>query len=121
MNFVEILVSFVILSFILVGIHTMQFVALKQTKATYYFNVAINQANVLRERLKNTNDLPLILINWNKQNQDVLPNGRGLITHYPDFSMISICWGRQSASCNTCSKNTIGLSGCYILKNPRQE
>lgn len=123
MNLIELLISLSILSFMLLGVSSMQIVALQKTKSVYYFNTAINQVDVLNERLKNLKNLQYIenininkiLISWNKQNQEVLPNGKGVLSGHAPFYIITIFWGKHKTEAK-CLENKIGLSGCYVLK-----
>ncbi|SRR5579883_1256468 len=115
-SLIEILVSLLILSLMLLGFDAMQLAALQKAKAAYYFSVATQQLEVMSERLRalgegNTEDL---LQAWNQQNQTVLPQGRGTLSGgYPDFTL-AIFWGAVTES--QCTKNTIGQSGCLFRK-----
>jgi hypothetical protein len=120
MNLIELLVSLAILSFMLLGVNGMQMMALRETKSAYYFNMAISQIDVLNERLKNLKNseninINNILISWNKQNQEVLPNGKGVLRGHAPLYTIIIFWGKQTEKMS-CPENRMGLSGCYALK-----
>ncbi|TAK78793.1 MAG: hypothetical protein EPO11_00920 [Gammaproteobacteria bacterium] len=111
-NLIEILVSLLILSLMLLGFDAMQVTALQKAKAAYYFSVATQQLDVMTERLRalgdgNNNDA---LQAWNQQNQQVLPQGWGTIQD----NVVSIFWGQMTEQ--QCSKNTVGQSGCLSIK-----
>lgn len=114
-SLIETLISLFILSLLLLGFDAMQITALKEAKSAYYYSVATQQLNVMTERLRalsknNYNDQFTI---WNQQNQEVLPQGKGLITgYYPDFNL-AIFWG--NGVLQECIKNKIGQSGCLHL------
>jgi hypothetical protein len=113
MNLIEVLMSVFILSCMLIGIDAMQISALREAKSAYYFDVAIQQMQVITERLNviRNGRIEQTLIAWNQQNGQVLPNGRGIVRgNYPLFD-ISIFWGKPS-HLDTCKNIKIGSSGC---------
>ena len=111
-SLIEVLISLIILSILLLGFDAMQMVTLREAKAAYYFSVATEQLNSMLARLEafhGRNDADQ-LAEWNKQNQDVLPQGRGIMHGiYPDF-VLDIFWGDLHVS--ECNENKIGQSGC---------
>lgn len=114
----EVLVSFFILSCVLLGMNAMQIIAIRKTQTAYYATVAIQQMDVIWQKLqllKNSN-IEATIDAWNDQNQQALPNGRGTIRGSYPFYNIAIYWGKNSIPL-TCSKNKIGLSGCLALSN----
>ena len=81
-SLIEILISLFIISIMLFGLDAMQLTALREVKAAYYVTVATEQITSMRERLivaRNKNITPQIVI-WNKQNNEILPHGRGAVT-----------------------------------------
>lgn len=110
-SLIEILISLMLMAVILLGIDAMQVVSLQQCKANYYFAVAEQQINVMNERialLKNDEPDEFALI-WNKQNQEVLPQGRGIVKSHPD-SGLSIYWGNVNEQ--NCKTSKSGTEGC---------
>jgi len=110
-SLIEILISIIILSILLLGVDAMQITTLQKAKTNYYFAVAIQQLDILKERLKlQKKDVSLLLEEWNKQNQVVLPQGRGVIEgDFPQYEL-TIFWGSKNAS--ECKKNKIAKIGC---------
>lgn len=116
-SLIEILVSLFILSLVLLGLDAMQLTALKETKAAYYFSVAAQQLNNVIERLQALNgadDYEQLAV-WNKENQDVLPQGRGVIHNNEgnERNEVSIYWGTMTEQ--ACHENKIGQSGCLRI------
>src|SRR5207253_11148603 len=87
---IEILISLLLISLLLLGVDVMQIVSLRQTQANYYVTVAEQQMNNMLERL--TINPHADLETWNKQNREVLPEGRGVINH----DELAIYWGNIS-------------------------
>lgn len=111
-SLIEILISLFIISIMLFGLDAMQLIALREVKAAYYVTVATEQITSMRERLivaRNKNITRQIVI-WNKQNNEILPHGRGAVTGEYPYYEISIYWGNYLKQ--ACSKNTVGQSGC---------
>ncbi len=117
MNFIEVLVSMVILSLMLLGLDALQLTTLKEAKANYYLSTAIFQLENLANRLKimDESDWDNQLIEWNQENQLVLPQGRGTLKKTDTTTEISIFWGESSLQ--ACDHNTTGSSGCLKLED----
>ena len=115
LSLIEILVSLVLLSILLLAIDATQLFALQTTKSAYYFSVAIQQLHVIAARLtmvKGQSTETQLSI-WNQQNRDVLPQGYGIIKGtYPTYQAI-IFWGKHSS--NTCHSHIVGQSGCLQM------
>lgn len=95
---IEVLISLLILSFILLGFNAMQLHALRENRNAYYFSVAQNQINSLLERSYAQELSSQQIATWNLQNQKSLPNGTGRISgHYPSYQ-ITIFWGHNPKS-----------------------
>lgn len=112
MNFIEIIVSLFIFSFLLLGIDALQINSLHKTEGIYYFSTAVEQIDAMVERLESTRgiDQREQIEYWNKQNQKLLPQGRGEVTgSYPNY-FLNLYWG--SSSKQECIQNVIGKSGC---------
>ena len=107
-TFIEILVSLVIVSLILLGLDAMQLTALRETKISYYYAEATQQLHVMQERLlaPHHSDPTDAIQQWNQQNAAILPRGRGSVRE----GVISVFWG--DAAVDDCHVNKIGLSGC---------
>lgn len=107
----EILISMILLAIVLLGIDAMQITSLQKAKVNYYFAVANQQVDIMIERLTLENNInEAWLTTWNKQNQEVLPQGKGIISgNYPHYE-VSIFWGIWNEG--SCKKNTIAQNGC---------
>lgn len=110
---IEILVSLFILSLFLLGLDAMQITALREARAAYFFSVASQQLNVMAERLAvlpDQSNLEEEIARWNKQNQAVLPLGRGQPIGHDSHSVLQITWGKRDIT--ECKHNHINQSGC---------
>ena len=79
----EALVSIFILSIILIGFDSAEIGAFRNSRDAYYFSVAVNQVNAMRERLQvfeGHSGLEQQIELWNAQNATVLPQGKGEVT-----------------------------------------
>ncbi len=94
---IEILISFTILSLMLLGLDAMQITSLHSAKSAYYYSVAEQQLHIMARQLQviDDNDKQTALAKWNAQNQIVLPNGRGMISGYAPHYRLSIHWGQK--------------------------
>jgi len=113
-SLIEVLISFLILSAMLLGLDALQVTALRETKNAYYFSVAAQQLNNMVERFATFGDKQLDeqLAGWNQQNQAVLPQGRGRLEWGP-HTVLTIYWGR--ADQQRCDKNKTGMAGCLHI------
>ncbi len=116
-SLIEVLISLMLLSLMLFGMDAMELMAVRDNRATYFFNVASNQAQDMAERLRVfafAEDFRHSVAEWNQENQEVLPQGRGIITGaYPAYQ-ITIFWGDEKpAQCQTIQ---LGPSGCLTEK-----
>lgn len=111
-TFIEILISILMLSILLLGLDGMQIYSLRQTKASYYFAVAIQQLTNMQERLQavESEKWQEQIAYWNEENKRVLPQGRGMVLS----NAIVIFWGNVAN--NACEKNKIGASGCAHIQ-----
>ena len=112
LSLIELLVSMLILSILLLSIDAMQLRVMHEVQSSYYFGVAAQQINNMIEHLHSSNEAnPQSQINiWNQQNQQLLPQGSGEVRgSYPWFD-IRIYWGKRNS--DACEKMTIGKSGC---------
>src|SRR5260221_10086330 len=90
-GFIEILVSLSLISLLLLGLDALEWTSLHEMKSAYYFAVAKQQIQVITERLhafKSSENLESKIIIWNRQNQAVLPHGKGRVTgSYPHYDI----------------------------------
>lgn len=114
-SFIEITISMVLLSIILLGFDGMQIIALREAKSAYYYTVAMQQLHTMLDQLEisDGNDMPQSLLLWNKQNREVLPDGYGVMCHANNHRTLAIFWG--GATEQGCHGNHIGQSGCIHL------
>jgi prepilin-type N-terminal cleavage/methylation domain-containing protein len=98
-SFVEVLVALLLLS---VGmLHFMQ----QQTKLksslqhTYFKSVALQQALSLLDRWEANSNKTDQLVEWNDENKELLPGGRGECRFDGNRVSISICWKLRSDQC----------------------
>lgn len=100
-SLIEILISLLLVSILLLGIDAAQIASIQFASANYYFAVASQQMSNMNERLKN-NDTQ----NWDKENQEVLPQGHGVARG----DEVAIFWGNKNEE--NCKKNKVGMEGC---------
>lgn len=105
---IEILVSLVLLSLMLLGLDAMQLTALREAKVSLYYAEASQQLHLMQEKLTalHLSDPADAINRWNQQNAAVLPHGRGVAQN----GVISVFWGDMNL--DRCEHNKIGLSGC---------
>src|SRR5690242_4208553 len=93
-TFIEVIVSLLLLSLILLGFNAMQLQALRETQSAYDYSVAALQLNAMTERLRALDKwagLQEQINIWNLQNKQVLPQGKGEVMGHT----IKITWGRN--------------------------
>lgn len=97
----------------LLGLDAIQLVSLREANAAYYFRVAVEEGDAIKQRLKfiSKDDLQAEIADWSRSIQAVLPGGKGIIKD--DKSEIKIIWGGVSAE--ECKENKIGVSGCVLF------
>ncbi|MDX1900840.1 MAG: prepilin-type N-terminal cleavage/methylation domain-containing protein [Gammaproteobacteria bacterium] len=111
-TFLEILVSLFLLSIALFGLDVIHLRTLRDTQSAWYFSLATLQLNNLSEQLHamhSESELAAIIQEWNMQNQNVLPKGRGSVVKNSATYQVTIAWGNDSAPC---THNHIDISGC---------
>jgi prepilin-type N-terminal cleavage/methylation domain-containing protein len=116
-SLIEVLMSLALLSLALLGVDAMEIQSLHENRNTYFFNVAINQFQSMRDRLhvlnKNSH-LDDAVSKWQNENKIVLPQGYGqVIGSYPDY-VVTLFWGE--ASHTECQKMTVSNAGCLSEK-----
>lgn len=111
-TFIEILISMLILSILLLGLDGMQIYSLRETKSSYYFAIAMQQVMNMQERLLTfqSEKWQEQIAYWNEENKQVLPQGRGVLLS----NGIAIFWGNTTNK--ECQQNKIGTSGCLHIQ-----
>ncbi len=115
-SLIEVLISLLLISLILLGLDGMQLYSWKLTKTAYFYNVATNQLNNVMERLtvvQTADGFMQQVSAWNIENKAVLPMGYGTVTGaFPNY-ITTIYWGTQK---HNCIKNHVGEAGCLREK-----
>lgn len=115
-SLIEVLISLLLISLILFALDGEQIYSLKEIKIAYFASLATNQINNAIERLtaiKMNDGFVEQYMQWNLENQQLLPSGSGTITGvFPNY-LITVYWGNVS---HHCSKQIIGTSGCIRKK-----
>lgn len=95
-SLIEVLISLLILSLILLGFDAMEIDALRENRNAYYFSVAENQLNSIAQRIQaHPQDITKQLMIWNQQNQQILPQGKGNVSGlFPNY-IVTIFWGEK--------------------------
>lgn len=94
-SLIEVLISLLLLSLILLGFDAAEIYSLRKTCEAYHISVAVNQLSAMSERLRalgNNAGLEQQIFLWNEENQQLLPNGRGIVSL---SSEIKITWGKN--------------------------
>lgn len=116
---IEILMSFLIASISLLGVDATLIISLQRAKSGFYFSIAVEQLNVMTERMEVLKRFSSVRAfnEWNKQNEEVLPGGRGTLQNEGSSQVLSIFWGTGEKG--RCQKNQLGQAGCLrvTLKN----
>lgn len=117
LSLIEVLVSFALLSLMLLYLGAAQVQSLKRMKMEHYFNTAIQQLLNANEILQADQNVDSILLQqWQKQLRDVLPQGVGSVTTNADQNTIIVSWGNKTLQCN---KNQLQFSyGCLHSEIP---
>lgn len=94
---IEVLVSLALFALILLGFDVMQLTAFQMNQSAYCLTMVALQMDSIDERLKvlgKGHGLQDQMKIWNRQNQLVLPGGKGVVLgRFPTYS-IKLCWGR---------------------------
>jgi Tfp pilus assembly protein PilV len=118
-SLLEALISMALLAMLLLGLDAMELSASRINRETYFFAVAANQLQVMEAELlllPNQQAFQSLITAWNRENQVVLPQGRGMFDH----SILTIYWGETTQQ-KGCEKTTEGSSGCLSKKISLQE
>ncbi|EKD70176.1 MAG: hypothetical protein ACD_46C00611G0001 [uncultured bacterium] len=114
-SLLEVLLALFLLSMLLLNFDATQMMGIKKAKANYYWQVAMHQIQSLMNvlQLYKNDSATQQIIEWNRQNQIMLPQGKGeVVGEYPNQA-IQIFWGEIKS---TCEKNKIGMSGCIKIE-----
>jgi prepilin-type N-terminal cleavage/methylation domain-containing protein len=109
---IEILISLLLISCMLLGLDAMQVASLRAAKSAYYTSIAAQQFQVMQHQLQviTSQDYQSLYQQWNSQNQAVLPNGHGSIKgSYPSFEL-TLSWGK--ANTESCEDKSQGMTEC---------
>lgn len=102
-SFMEILVSLFLFSLILYSFDRLEIYALRQHQQAYFFNIATLQYLNMVERLRalqSSAGLSEQVVEWNRQNHLILPQGQGSVRGYFPTFTVSLYWGKPTAECN---------------------
>lgn len=108
----EVLISLFLLSLLLLGVTAAQVAALREARATFYFQ----QARMLAENMSeyfvvHGGDVSRYEQSWREQIYQALPEASGTVSgSYPDYRVV-IQWGGMKS----CNKNLIGDAGCCVI------
>ena len=108
-SLIEILISFLLLSMILLGLDAIQIYTLRKAHSVYFLSLATIQLNNLSERLQASNgkDLNSLWVSWNKE------KGTGMIQgNFPHY-VATIFWGTRFQT--VCQPYLKGKSGCLKI------
>lgn len=98
-SLIEVLISLLLLSIVLLGLDGMEIYALRENRDAYYFSQAENQLQSMIERLRVAgpySDLNQQIKIWNQQNLAVLPQGKGYVKrNFPTYN-VTIFWGEKT-------------------------
>jgi hypothetical protein len=114
LSLIELLISLLILSLVLLGFDAMQWSALHDARESYFFSIAEGQIYSVIERLHahpRALDLPQQRVLWNRDNQELLPAGKGYISgSYPSYQ-ITLFWGEKTNK-QVCPQINSGILNC---------
>lgn len=100
-SLIEVLISLVLISLVLLGFDVMQLYSLEKNRDAYYLSAAQNQLASFANQLRNLNsstDLKKQISLWNRQNKEILPLGKGSVTGaYPEYTE-TLQWGEKNPS-----------------------
>jgi|SRR6185312_2312438 len=111
-SLIEVLISLLLLSIVLFGLDAEQIYSIKTVQNAYFFSIGANQMNNAVERLialRAHAGLDEQIMDWNKENAALLPDGFGaIIGSFPEY-IVTLSWGNTS---HHCVKQQIGKIGC---------
>lgn len=94
-TYVELIISLLLLSLILLGLNAMEVMALRQSSRAWYYQVAVNQADNMLDRLralKKDTGLDDQIKRWNQENGVILPQGGGIVQgEFPAYT-VQVFW-----------------------------
>lgn len=114
-SLLEMLISFLILSWILLSFNAMAIWSIRTNNQAYYLSQAVSQIHNMCEKLKvfGASNYQNQVANWNIENKKILPNGKGLVSgKYPDFE-INLFWG-QKTNQKKCGSIQFGKVNCVM-------
>ena len=113
-SFIELLISLIILSIMLLGFDATLLVSLEKRKTIFDYAIALQQLKSMAELLQISHGkvgayLPI----WIKQVAAVLPNGKGEVVEELLNWRIVIKWGEFTQDC---TYNKISHNGCVFIR-----
>jgi prepilin-type N-terminal cleavage/methylation domain-containing protein len=109
----EVLVSLLLLSIMLLGLDVLEVYVLHKNLNTYYANMALQQLHNLEQRLKMVGAQAGVeeqLALWEAENQAVLPLGRAVVSgSYPGYT-VTLFWGEKESF--VCEQKMWERAGC---------
>jgi Tfp pilus assembly protein PilV len=113
-SIMELLVSMVLVSILLLGIDAMQIRGIQQAKINFYFAVSQQQISLMAERLRlSTHHASLYLPEWNQQNQSLIPQAKSILNMSDSHYTLAVLWGSKNEQ--TCLQDKVGRKGCLHL------
>jgi hypothetical protein len=113
----EVLVSLFILSLMLLGLDVMELSAWHLSQQSYFEGLAYQELHNMEERLRMAGSfypIDSLVREWNRENQQVLPQGRGLVSgSYPEYTLL-LYWGGEQAE--VCGRTKGAYEGCISKK-----
>lgn len=116
LGLLEVLISFCLLSLVMLGMNAMQLSSLQHLQASLYVAAASEQLASLDNYLQSTHgsNADKFIDEWKSQIAEMLPSGAGdLYGDFPSY-VISIFWGGTNTS--TCRPPQAGKRGCLSLE-----
>lgn len=112
----EILISVVLVSILLLGINALQLSTLRKAQHIYFTSLANLQILNMREILFATKSLDGAQLEaWNTNNLRLLPRGNGEVTgSYPNY-IIKVRWGNGQKECDKISNGKDGCISCEVI------
>lgn len=111
----EILISMLLLSIAFLGMDAAHITSFRAIEAGYHFMHAEQQMNAMINRLLliHGENIDAMVSDWNQQNSQVLPRGRGVVRgNYPEY-IVTLSWGDIRDNCEagksrlTCLRTTV--------------
>lgn len=115
LGLLEVLISFCLLSLVMLGVNAMQLSSLQQLQASLYVAAASEQLTSLDNYLQGNQGINTeeFINEWMSHVADMLPSGKGEFNgDFPSY-VITVMWGGAKAA--TCQSPQVGKRGCLSL------